>query len=137
MFLFDMRLLFPMLFFTHVMTLAFPQKILYGYFESQAYTTIDSLSGHLYMNVIICKLKKFGSHFTPVQRRSQKIITDEDQNRKITVAEALKKLDEVKHFKKVNGSDHLDMIFNELIKTIEQVRLKNQKISDVRSFFRS
>ena len=44
------------------------------------------------------------------------IIADEDENRKITVAEALKKLDKVKNFIEVNGSDHLNMIFNESIK---------------------
>ena len=37
------------------------------------------------------------------------IVTDEDKNRKITVAEALKKLDEVNSFIEVNGSDHLNM----------------------------
>ena len=63
------------------------------------------------MTVIICKLKKFRSHFTPDWRRSQKIVTDEDENRKITVAETLKKLDEVKNFIKLNESDHLNMIF--------------------------
>ena len=89
------------------------------------------------MNVIICKLKKFGRHFTPVKRRSQKIVTDEDENRKITKAEALKKLDEVKNFIKVNESDHLNMIFNELIENMEQMKLKNKKPSDIRSFFRS
>ena len=66
----------------------------------------------------ICKLKKCGSHFTPVWRRSQKIVTDEEENRKITAAEALKKLDEVKIFLKVNGSDHLNMLFNELIENV-------------------
>ena len=65
------------------------------------------------------------------------IVTDEDENRKITVAEALKKLDEVKNFLEVNGSDHLNMIFNESIKNVEQMKLKNQKQSDIRSFFRS
>ena len=50
--------------------------------------------------------------------RSQKIVTDEDQNRKI-VAEALKKLDEVKNFIKANGSGHLNMIFNELIEIVK------------------
>ena len=53
-------------------------------------------------------------------------VTDEDNNRKITTAEALKKLDGVKNFIKVNGSDHLNMIFNELIENVEQMRLKNQ-----------
>ena len=34
------------------------------------------------------------------------IVTDEDANSKITASEALKKLDEVKDFIEVNGSDH-------------------------------
>ena len=67
----------------------------------------------------ICKLKKFGSHFTPVWWRSQKIVTDEEENRKITAAEALKKLDEKKNFTEVNRSDHLNMLFNELIENVE------------------
>ena len=54
------------------------------------------------------------------------IVTDEDKNKKITTAEALKKLDEVKNLIEVNGSDHLNMIFNELIENVEQMRLKNQ-----------
>ena len=65
-----------------------------------------------------------------------KILADEDENRK-KAAEALKKLDEVKNFIEVNGSDHLNMIFNELIENVKQMKLKNQKQSDVRSFFRS
>ena len=64
------------------------------------------------------------------------IVTDEDENRKVTAAKTLKKLDEVKNFIKVNGSDHLNMIFNELIEDVEQMKLKNQKQSDIRSFFR-
>ena len=67
----------------------------------------------------------------------QKIVTDEDENWKITTAEALKKLDEVKKFIEVNGSDHLNMIFNESIENVEQMKLKNQKQSDIRSFFKS
>ena len=67
----------------------------------------------------------------------QKIFTDEDENWKITTAEALKKLDEVKKFIEVNGSDHLNMIFNESIENVEQMKLKNQKQSDIRSFFKS
>ena len=63
--------------------------------------------------------------------------TGEDANRKITAAEALKKLDEMKKFIKVNKSDHLNMIFNELIENLEQMKLKNQKLSNIRSFFRS
>ena len=54
------------------------------------------------------------------------IVTDEDKNKKITAAEALKKLDEVKNLIEVNGSDHLNMIFNELIEKLEDVKLKNQ-----------
>ena len=52
------------------------------------------------------------------------IVTDEDENRKITVTEALKKLGEVKNFVEVKGSDHLNMIFNELIEYMEQMTLK-------------
>ena len=79
---------------------------------------------------MIYKPEKFGSNFTPVQSRSQKIVTDEDENRKIA-AEALKKLDKVTE---VNGSDHLNMIFNKIIKN--EIKLKNQNESDIRSFFR-
>ena len=64
------------------------------------------------------------------------IVTDEDENRK-TTAETLKKLHEVKNFIQVNERDHLTMIFNELIKNVEQIKLKNQKQSNVRSFFTS
>ena len=64
------------------------------------------------------------------------IVTDEDENRKVTAAKTLKKLDEVKNFIKVNRSDHLNMILNELIEDVEQMKLKNQKQSDIRSFFR-
>ena len=38
-----------------------------------------------------------------------------------SAAEALKKLDEVKHFIEVNGSDHLNMIFNELTENVEEM----------------
>ena len=58
---------------------------------------------------------------------------DEDENRKITV----KKLDEVKYFIEVNGSNHLNMIFNELTENLERMKLKNKKLGDIRSFFRS
>ena len=64
------------------------------------------------------------------------IVTDEDENRKITATEALKKLDEVKNLIEVNGSDYLNMIFNELIENVEQMTLKNQKQSDISSSFR-
>ena len=64
-------------------------------------------------------------------------MTHEDKNRKITAAKALKNLDEVKNFIEVNGSDHLNMIFNELNENVEQMKLKNQKQNDIRSFLRS
>ena len=64
------------------------------------------------------------------------IVTDEDENRKITAAEALKKLNEVKNLIEVNGSDYLNMIFNEFFENVEQMKRKNQKQSDIRSFFR-
>ena len=47
------------------------------------------------------------------------------------MAETLKKLDEVKNFIEVNGSDHLNMIFNELIENVEQMMLKNKVILEV------
>ena len=37
----------------------------------------------------------------------------------------------------VNGSDHLNILFNELIENVEQEKLKNKKRSDIRCFFRS
>ena len=61
----------------------------------------------------------------PINQEEPQIVTDEDKNRKIA-AETLKKLDEVKNFIEVNGSDHLNMIFNELIENVEQMKLKNQ-----------
>ena len=77
-------------------------------------TTIDFVSSNLYTNVIICKLKKFGA----------RDVTNEDENRKITATEALMKLDEVKNFIGVKGSNHLNMIFIVLIKNVEQMTLK-------------
>ena len=50
-----------------------------------------------------------------------KIITDEDENRRITATVALKKLDGVKNVIEVNGSDYLNMTFNELIEDVEQM----------------
>ena len=65
------------------------------------------------------------------------IIADENKNRKIIAAEALKKLAEVKIFIEVNGSDHLNIIFNEVLEqNLEQMKRKNQKQSNRRSFFR-
>ena len=69
--------------------------------------------------------------------RKPVIVTDKDENRKITAAEVLKKFDEGKNFIAVNGSDHLNMIFYELIENVEQMKLKNQKQNDIRSLFRS
>ena len=65
------------------------------------------------------------------------IAADEDKNRKITAAEVLKKLDEVKDFIEVNGSNHLNMIFNESIGNVEQMKFKNKKQIDIRSSLRS
>ena len=48
------------------------------------------------------------------------IVTDEGKNRKTTVAEALETRDEGKYLIKVNRSDHLNMLFNELIENREQ-----------------
>ena len=57
----------------------------------------------------------------------REIVTDEDENKKITAAETLKKLDEVKNFIEIIESDHLNMILIELIENMEQMRLKNQR----------
>ena len=54
-----------------------------------------------------------------------------------SIREALKKLDEVKKFIEVNGSDHLNMIFVKLIENVEQMKIKNQKQNYIWSFFRS
>ena len=64
------------------------------------------------------------------------IVTDKDKIRKITATEAIEKLDEVKNLIDVKGSDHLNMIFKELIVNLEQMTLKKQKQSDIRSSFR-
>ena len=59
------------------------------------------------------------------------ILTNEDENRQITVAEVLKKLDEAKNFIAVNGSEDLNMIFDELIENTWQMKLQIQKQSDI------
>ena len=59
------------------------------------------------------------------------ILTNEDENRQITVAEVLKKLDEAKNFIAVNKSEDLNMIFDELIENTWQMKLQNQKQSDI------
>ena len=43
----------------------------------------------------------------------------------ISVMKELKKLDKVKNSIEINGSDHLHVIFNELIENVEQMKLKN------------
>ena len=43
----------------------------------------------------------------------------------------------MKNFIEVNGSNHLNVMFNESVENVEQMKLKNKKQSDVRSFFRS
>ena len=57
----------------------------------------------------------------------REIVIDEDENKKITAAETKKKLDEVRNFIEIIESDHLNMIFIELIENMEQMRLKNQR----------
>ena len=59
-------------------------------------------------------------------KEQPQIVRDEDENRKITAAETLNNHDKVKNFVGVNGSDHLNMIFNALIENVEQIKLKNQ-----------
>ena len=71
----------------------------------------------------------------PINQKEPQIVTDEDKNRKIA-AEALKKLDEVKNFIEVNRSNHLNMIFNEAIENMDQLKLKNKNQSNIRSFSR-
>ena len=68
-------------------------------------------------------------------KEEPEIVADEDENRKIA-AEALKKLDEVKNFIEVNRSNHLNMIFNEAIENMDQLKLKNKNQSNIRSFSR-
>ena len=46
-------------------------------------------------------------------------VADDEQNRTITASEALEKPDEMKDFIEVNRADHLNMIFNELIKNVK------------------
>ena len=70
-------------------------------------------------------------------KEEPEIVADEDENRKITAAETLKKLNEVKNFIEVNETDQLNMIFNESIGNVEQMKFKNKKQSDIRSLFRS
>ena len=59
-------LIFPSYFHPCYNSWASTKKIVYLYFESQSKTKIDSLFSHLSMNVMICKHKSFGKHFTPV-----------------------------------------------------------------------
>ena len=42
----------------------------------------------------------------------------------------------MKKFVEVNGSDHFNIIINDLIENFDQMKLKNQKQNDIRSFFR-
>ena len=68
-------------------------------------------------------------------KEQPEIATDEDENRKIAAVEALKKLEEVKNFIEVNVSNHLNMIFNEFIENMEQMKLKIQKQSNIIIFY--
>ena len=54
-------------------------------------------------------------------------MADEDENRKIAAAEALKKLNEVKNFIEVNRGNHFNMVLNEPIENVEHMKLKNKK----------
>ena len=54
------------------------------------------------------------------------IVTDEDENKKVTEAEILKKLDKVKNFIEVNRSDRFNIIFDQLIENVVHMKLKNQ-----------
>ena len=100
----------------------------------------DNLSTELIWEELYSNLAEHVLLATKAVNQSEEvpeIVADEDENRKIAAAEALKKLDEVKNFIEVSGSDHLNMIFNGPIENVEQMKLKNKKQSDIRSFFRS
>ena len=61
-------------------------------------------------------------------------MADEDENRKIAAAEALKKLNEVKNFIEVNGGNHFNMVLNEPIENVEHMKLKNKKNKVIKKF---
>ena len=42
----------------------------------------------------------------------------------------------MKNLIEVNGSNHFDMIFDESVENVDQMKPKNKKQSDIRSFFR-
>ena len=65
-------------------------------------------------------------------KEEPEIVTDEDENRKITSGDVLKKFNEVKKFIEVNGSNYLKIIINEFIENLEQMKHKNHKQSDIR-----
>ena len=112
---------FCKLFFTHAIAPASQQKTVYRYFECQFNTTIDSLSSHLCRNVMMCKLEKFGARDRNSWRCKYK-----DNNGKDL---------KVKNFIEVNEAI-MWIWSNKLIKNVEQMTLKNQMQSDIRSFFR-
>ena len=64
------------------------------------------------------------------------IVTDEDENWKITSGDVLKKFSEVKNFIEVNGSNYLKIIINVFIENLEQMKNKNHKQNDIRSFIK-
>ena len=43
----------------------------------------------------------------------------------------------MENFIKTNGSNHLYIIFNDLVENVKQIKLKNKKQTNIRSFFRS
>ena len=66
---------------------------------------------------MICKLIcKLAAKAANQSEEEPEIVADEDEKSKVTAAEALKKLDAVKNFIEVNGSNHLNMIFKSQLK---------------------
>ena len=127
------------LFFTHVISPVSPKKIVYRYFESPLHERDDLSTEEIWKPFY----SSSGEHLLQVaeesnqSREEPEIVADEDETRNITAPEALKKFYELKNLIEVNGSDHLNMIFNDLIENVKQMKLKSQKQSDIRSFFRS
>ena len=123
---------FSKLFSPMLQLLHFHKRYFTAFSTPKSYTTIDSLW--------MWPLHECGYLQTEdIWKPLYSSLTEQPEvgNRKIAATEALKKIDELKSFIEVNGSDHLNLIFNELIENVEQRKLKNQKQSDIRSFLRS
>ena len=88
---------------------------------------LTSFSSHLYTNKMTCKLKKFGNHFTPVQWNMSYQLPTKPINPKRSQRQ--------QHYMKMRiqrqqqHSMILNLIFDELIENMEQMKLKNQKQS--------